>query len=96
MIMLDWRKKKIPLYKHRNENDFKEVTVEYGIVASSLTVDPDIQFFKVQSAARETFERFLEYLARFEGFLDAGKSWPSTPCQNHLFSEPLKHEIPLS
>lgn len=72
MIMLDWRKKKIPLYNHRDEDDFDEVTVQYEIVATALGVDPNHKYSKVESAIRETFERFLEYLARFEGFLELG------------------------
>lgn len=34
--MLDWRKKEIPLYKHRDGNDFEQVTVEYETVAEAL------------------------------------------------------------
>jgi hypothetical protein len=72
MTLLDWRKKKLALYKFRDENDLAQVTVDYKIVASALGVSPELKYDKVQSAIRETFERFLEFLARFEGFLAAG------------------------
>jgi hypothetical protein len=72
MTMLDWRKKKLALFKFRNENDLGQVTVDYKLVASALGVDPELHYTKEQSAIRETFERFLEFLARFEGFLAAG------------------------
>lgn len=71
MHMLDWRKKKMPLYKFRDESDDEQVTVDYEMVAAALRIDPAIHYDKKQSAIREAFERFLEYLARFEGFLDA-------------------------
>jgi hypothetical protein len=72
MTMLDWRKKKMTLFKYRDENDFARVEVNYQIVSEALRVDPSLQYNKVQSAIREIFERFLEFLARFEGFLEAG------------------------
>lgn len=72
MTMLDWRKKKLALFKFRNENDLGQATVDYKIVASALGIDPELHYSKEQSAIRETFERFLEFLARFEGFLSAG------------------------
>ena len=34
--------------------------------------DPEMKCDKVRSAVREIFERFLEFLARFEGFLATG------------------------
>lgn len=77
MHMLDWRKKTFPLYKFRNEDDEQEVTVEYKDVATALGVDPATRYDKKLSAIREAFERFLEYLARFEGFLDAGAVEPA-------------------
>ena len=72
MTMLDWRRKEMALFKYRDENDYRRVVVDYEIVASSLGVDPELQYGKTQSAIREIFERFLEFLARFEGFLEAG------------------------
>jgi hypothetical protein len=72
MGMLDWRRKEVALYKYREENDFTRVTVDYAMVASALGTDPDKTYDKVHSAVREIFERFLEFLARFEGFLAAG------------------------
>lgn len=72
MSMLDWRKKRIALYKFKGENDLALVDIDYETVAKSLGVDPDMKYDKVESAIRDTFERFLEYLARFEGFLAAG------------------------
>jgi hypothetical protein len=60
------------LFKFRNEDDDSRVEVDYGIVASSLGADPAMHYDKVHSAIRESFERFLELLARFEGFLEAG------------------------
>jgi hypothetical protein len=72
MGMLDWRKKEVALFKYRGENDSDRVTVDYAIVASALGIDPELKYDKVQSAVREIFERFLEFLARFEGFLAAG------------------------
>jgi hypothetical protein len=72
MGMLDWSKKEVALYKYRGENNFDRVVVDYAIVASALGIDPDLKYDKVQSAVREIFERFLEFLARFEGFLAAG------------------------
>jgi len=72
MTMLDWRKKKMALFKFRNENDLEQVMVDYDTVAGALGVDLELKYDKTQSAIREAFERFLEYLARFEGFLDAG------------------------
>jgi hypothetical protein len=71
MGMLDWRRKKVALFKHRGENDFARAVVDYAIVASALGIDPELKYDKVQSAVREIFERFLEFLARFEGFLAA-------------------------
>jgi hypothetical protein len=72
MTMLDWRKKEMALFKYRDEGDYNRVVVNYEIVAGSLGVDPESQYDKTQSAIRELFERFLEFLARFEGFLEAG------------------------
>lgn len=72
MGMLDWRRKEVALYKYREENDFARVTVDYAIVANALGTDPDKTYDKVHSAVREIFERLLEFLARFEGFLAAG------------------------
>lgn len=69
MTMLDWRKKQIALYKHRDANNTLQETVDYEIVASALGVDPETKYDKVESAIREIFERFLEFLARFEGFV---------------------------
>jgi hypothetical protein len=46
--------------------------VDYAIVAKALGVDPEMKYDKVHSAVREIFERFLEFLARFEGFLATG------------------------
>ncbi|MGA8222509.1 MAG: hypothetical protein WB780_12715 [Candidatus Acidiferrales bacterium] len=69
MHMLDWRKKKFPLYKFRDEDDDEAVTVEYADIAVALGTSPAAHYDKKQSAIREAFERFLEYLARFEGFL---------------------------
>jgi hypothetical protein len=72
MGMLDWRKKEVALFKYRGENDFERAVVDYAIVASALGVDPEMKYDKVHSAVREIFERFLEFLARFEGFLATG------------------------
>jgi len=72
MHMLDWRKKKMPLYKFRDEDDDEQATVVYKDVAAALDIDPKTHYDKKLSAIREAFERFLEYLARLEGFLDAG------------------------
>jgi hypothetical protein len=72
MGMLDWRKKEVALFKYRGENDFDRATVDYAIVAKALGVDPEMKYDKVHSAVREIFERFLEFLARFEGFLATG------------------------
>jgi hypothetical protein len=71
MTMLDWRRKKMALYKYRGEDDFEQVQVDYAIVASALGTNPEVQYDKVQSAIREIFERYLEFLARFEGFIVA-------------------------
>lgn len=72
MGMLDWRKKEVALFKYRGENDFAREVVDYAIVASALGIDPEMKYNKVQSAVREIFERLLEFLARFEGFLATG------------------------
>jgi hypothetical protein len=72
MTMLDWRKKEMALFKYRDEDDYGRVVVNYEIVAGSLSVDRESQYDKAQSAIREIFERFLEFLVRFEGFLEAG------------------------
>jgi hypothetical protein len=72
MGMLDWRKKEVALFKYRSENDFEREVVDYAIVASALAIDPEMKYDKVHSAVREIFERFLEFLARFEGFLATG------------------------
>lgn len=72
MGMLDWRKKEVALFKYRGENDLERATVDYVIVASALGIEPEMKYDKVQSAVREIFDRFLEFLARFEGFLAAG------------------------
>ena len=70
--MLDWRRKEVALFKYRDEDDFDRVTVDYPTVAVALGVDPEMKYDKVHSAIREIFERFLEFLARFEGFLATG------------------------
>ena len=72
MGMLDWRRKEVALYKYRGENDFERATVDYAIVARALGIDPEAKYDKIHSAVREIFERFLEFLARFEGFLATG------------------------
>jgi hypothetical protein len=72
MGMLDWRRKEVALFKYRGENDLERVVVDYAIVANALGTDPELKYDKTQSAVREIFERFLEFLARFEGFLAAG------------------------
>jgi hypothetical protein len=77
MGMLDWRRREVALYKYRGENDFAREVVDYAIVASALSTDPEKKYDKVHSAVREIFERFLEYLARFEGFLTAGVVTPT-------------------
>jgi hypothetical protein len=41
-------------------------------VAAALGTNPEARYDKTQSAIREIFERLLEFLARFEGFLEAG------------------------
>ena len=71
MTMLDWRKKEMALFKYRDEDDTTKVEVNYETVAAALGTDPDVRYDKTQSAIREIFERFLEFLARFEGFLEA-------------------------
>ncbi len=70
--MLDWRKKEVALFKYRGENDFERAVVDYAIVATALSIAPELRYDKVHSAVREVFERFLEFLARFEGFLATG------------------------
>jgi hypothetical protein len=71
LTMLDWRKKKIALFKYRDEDDrLQKVDVDYETVAGALGIDPRAQYSKVQSAIREVFERLLEFLARFEGFIE--------------------------
>lgn len=77
MQMLDWRKKKIPLFKFRDEADGEQATVDYKMVASALGTDPETRYDKKQSAIREAFERLLEYFAQFEGFIDAGAVKPT-------------------
>ncbi len=69
MTMLDWRRKKIALFKYRDENDYTRVWVSYKVVAHALRTDPALRYNKTQSAIREIFERFLEFLSRFEAFL---------------------------
>lgn len=72
MTMLDWRKKAIPLFKHRDANSIEQVTVDYSLVAEALGTDPELKYDRYKSAIREIFERYLEFLARFEGFIAAG------------------------
>lgn len=72
MTMLDWRRKRMTLYKYRDANDLEKETVTYAIVARSLGTDPKLNYDKIQSAIREVFERFLLFLARFEGFVRTG------------------------
>jgi hypothetical protein len=73
MGMLDWRKKEVALFKYRGGKDIDErVVVDYALVATALGIDPELKYDKNQSAIREIFERFLEFLARFEGFLETG------------------------
>jgi hypothetical protein len=72
MGMLDWRKKEVALFKYRDENDFERAVVDYAIVAKALGTDPEMKYDKVHSAVREIFERFLQFLARFDGFLATG------------------------
>lgn len=50
----------------------KRAMVDYAIVADALGIDPELKYDKIHSAVREIFERFLEFLARFEGFLATG------------------------
>jgi hypothetical protein len=70
--MLDWRRKEVALYKYRGENDFAREVIDYAIVADALSIDPEKRYNKIHSAVREIFERLLEFLARFEGFLATG------------------------
>ncbi len=72
LTMLDWRRKEMALFKFRDQNDVKRVVVDYALVASSLGIQPEFAYDKRQSAIREIFERLLEFLARFEGFVSAG------------------------
>lgn len=73
MGMLDWRKKEVPLFRHRGGKDADDlVVVDYALVASALETDPTLTYNKNQCAIREIVERFLEFLARFEGFLATG------------------------
>jgi hypothetical protein len=72
MTMLDWRRKKTALFKHRGEGDMERITVDYEMVVKSLGTDPAMAYDKNESAIREIFERFLEFLARFEGFITSG------------------------
>jgi hypothetical protein len=78
LTMLDWRRKKIALFKYRDEDDRRQkVDVDYETVASALGIDSRAQYSKVQSAIREVFERLLEFLARFEGFIEVDAVKPS-------------------
>jgi len=72
MTMLDWRQKEIALFKHRGEGDLTRVMIDYELVAKSLGTDPTMRYDRIESAIREIFERFLEFLARFEGFIASG------------------------
>lgn len=67
--MLDSSPKYMALYKYRGEEDWEKETVTYALVASALGTDAHAHYCKAQSAIREIFERFLEFLARFEGFI---------------------------
>jgi hypothetical protein len=69
MTMLDWNKKTMTLFKYRDVEDLGTVDVDYEMVAQSLNTQAGARFDKNHSAIREIFERFLEFLARFEGFL---------------------------
>ena len=72
MTMLDSRRREIALFKHRGEDDLARVMVDYEMVSKSLGTDPTMRYDKNESAIREIFERFLEFLARFEGFIASG------------------------
>jgi hypothetical protein len=77
MKMLDWRRRKIALFKSRGEDNDDLRTVDYDLVSESLGISPDARYGKEQSAIRDIFERFLEYLARFEGFIASGAIKPA-------------------
>lgn len=78
MKMLDWRKRKIALFKSRGEEENDELReVDYALVSESLGISPDARYGKDQSAIRDIFERFLEYLARFDGFIESGAIKPA-------------------
>jgi hypothetical protein len=62
--MLDRRLSEITLRK-------RQVSVDYEIVAQCLTTDLKFEY-EDGLAIREKFERLLEFLARFEGFIQAG------------------------
>jgi hypothetical protein len=58
MHMLDWRRKKFPLYNFRNEDDDEEVTVVYADVAAALGISPTAHYGKKHSAIREPSSDF--------------------------------------
>lgn len=68
-IMLDWSVKTIPLYRFRGDDDEELVKVSYDVVSDALMVPPP-GFDKRECAIREIFDEFLEFLERFEGFIN--------------------------
>ena len=72
MVMLDWRRKQLSLYRYRGDSDKDQrVWVDYDLVADSLGTDPDEHYEKERAAIREIFDRYLGYLERFNSFIES-------------------------
>jgi len=72
MVMLDWSRKQMALYRYRADSDKDmRVWVNYELVADALGTDPNEHYERPRAAIREIFDSFLGYLERFNSFIEA-------------------------
>jgi hypothetical protein len=73
MTMLDWGSREIELGERGEDGNPKKTLVTYQLVSSALMTHEEHGGFSGKEAAiRDCFDRFLEYLERFEAFIEAG------------------------
>lgn len=74
MTMLDWGSRGIELGERAEDGSPRKTRVNYELLSSALmTRDEHGGAFSEQEAAiRDCFDRFLEYMERFEAFIEAG------------------------
>jgi hypothetical protein len=73
LLMLDWNERAIDLFPHDPDPNKRSIRIEDSAIAAALV--PHLtrsNFSPVESALRDTFDRFFDHLERFEYFLEAG------------------------